>query len=100
MPALLAKVRAADAARQHQEGRRRLVAAPAERLARAAEAPAEAVARPAQVAPLLDGREEEAVRVADEAVVAGDLCGNQPLVWGVPTKLQKSLARSNRSRFG
>ena len=28
------------------------------------------------------------------------LCGNQPLVWGVPTKLQNSLARSNRSRSG
>ena len=27
-------------------------------------------------------------------------CGNQPLVWGVPTKLEKSRARSNRSRFG
>ena len=30
----------------------------------------------------------------------GALCGNQPLVWGVPTKLQNSLSRSNRSRFG
>jgi hypothetical protein len=29
-----------------------------------------------------------------------DLCGNQPLVWGVPTKLQNSLSRSNQSRFG
>ena len=29
-----------------------------------------------------------------------DLCGFQPLVWGVPTKLQNSLARSNQSRFG
>ena len=28
------------------------------------------------------------------------LCGNQPLVWGVLTKLQNSLSRSNRSRFG
>ncbi|KAH8065027.1 hypothetical protein JL722_1923 [Aureococcus anophagefferens] len=28
------------------------------------------------------------------------LCGNQPLVWGVPTKLQNSLSRPNRSRFG
>jgi hypothetical protein len=28
------------------------------------------------------------------------MCGNQPLVWGVPTKLQNSLARSHRSRFG
>ena len=27
-------------------------------------------------------------------------CGNQPLVWGVLTKLQTPLARSNRSRFG
>ena len=32
--------------------------------------------------------------------LARDLCGNQPLVWGVPTKLQNSLSRSNRSRFG
>ena len=29
-----------------------------------------------------------------------ELCGNQPLVWGLPTKLQNSLSRSNRSRFG
>ena len=29
-----------------------------------------------------------------------DLCGIQPLVWVVLTKLQNSLARSNRSRFG
>ena len=29
-----------------------------------------------------------------------DLCGFQPLVWGVPTKLQNPLARSNQSRFG
>ena len=29
-----------------------------------------------------------------------DQCGNQPLVWGVPTKLQNSLSRSNRRRFG
>ena len=28
------------------------------------------------------------------------LCGNQPLVWVVLTKLENSLARSNRSRFG
>jgi len=28
------------------------------------------------------------------------LCGNQPLVWGPPTKLQNSPSRSNRSRFG
>ena len=39
------------------------------------------------------------------AVAAGDLggafqCGFQPLVWGVPTKLQNSLSRSHRSRFG
>ncbi|KAH8069319.1 hypothetical protein JL721_6141 [Aureococcus anophagefferens] len=30
----------------------------------------------------------------------GALCANQPLVWGFPTKLQNSLARSIRSRFG
>ena len=30
----------------------------------------------------------------------GQLCGFQPLVWGVPTKLRNSLARSNQSRFG
>ena len=29
-----------------------------------------------------------------------ELCGKQPLVWVVPTKLQNSLARSHRSRFG
>ena len=34
------------------------------------------------------------------AVEGQGLCGNQPLVWGVPTKLQNSLSRSNRSRFG
>ena len=28
------------------------------------------------------------------------LCRNQPLVWVVLTKLENSLARSNRSRFG
>ena len=28
------------------------------------------------------------------------LCGNQPVSWDVGAKLQKSLARSNRSRFG
>ena len=33
-------------------------------------------------------------------VVGAALCGNQPLVWGVPTKLQNSLSRSHRSRFG
>ena len=31
---------------------------------------------------------------------APGLCRNQPLVWGVPTKLENSLARSNQSRFG
>ena len=30
----------------------------------------------------------------------GRLCGNQQLIWGVPTKLQNSLSRSHRSRFG
>ena len=30
----------------------------------------------------------------------GGQCGNQPLVWAPPTKLQNSLSRSNRSRFG
>ena len=34
------------------------------------------------------------------AAEVADLCGNQPLVWGVPTKLQNSLSQSNRSRFG
>ncbi|KAH8076376.1 3'-tRNA processing endoribonuclease [Aureococcus anophagefferens] len=29
-----------------------------------------------------------------------DLCGNQPVSWDVGAKLQNSLARSNRSRFG
>ena len=29
-----------------------------------------------------------------------DLCANQPVSWVIPTKLQNSLSRSNRSRFG
>ena len=29
-----------------------------------------------------------------------DLCGNQPVSWVIPTKLQNSRARSNRGRFG
>ena len=41
-------------------------------------------------------RWEDAIGSADGAL----LCRNQPLVWGVPTKLENSLARSNRSRFG
>ena len=28
------------------------------------------------------------------------LCGNQPVSWDVGAKLQNSLSRSNRSRFG
>ena len=37
----------------------------------------------------------------DSLLLAGDiLCGLHPLVWVVLTKLQTSLARSNRSRFG
>ncbi|EGB03996.1 hypothetical protein AURANDRAFT_67559 [Aureococcus anophagefferens] len=42
------------------------------------------------------------LRVLNVAECGGgdDLCGNQPLVWGVPTKLQNSLSRSNRSDAG
>jgi hypothetical protein len=29
-----------------------------------------------------------------------DLCGNQPVEWTRPAKLQTSLSRPNRSRFG
>ena len=29
-----------------------------------------------------------------------DMCGNQTVSWAIPTKLQNSRARSNRSRFG
>ena len=29
-----------------------------------------------------------------------DLCANQPVSWDVGAKLENSLARSNRSRFG
>ena len=36
----------------------------------------------------------------DTAARRRALCGNQPLVWGVLTKLQNSLSQSNRSRFG
>ena len=36
----------------------------------------------------------------DHAPLSGCLCGIQPLVWVVLTKLQNSRARSNRSRFG
>ena len=42
-------------------------------------------------------RGEAAVK---EELVGKFLCGNRPLVWGVPTKLQNSLSRSNRRRFG
>ena len=37
---------------------------------------------------------------ARSASTSASLCGNQPLVWVVLTKLENSLARSNRSRFG
>ena len=43
---------------------------------------------------------------AAQAMMYGDpamgmaLCGNQPVSWDVGAKLQNSLARSNRSRFG
>ena len=35
----------------------------------------------------------------DDEPASCPLCANQPLVWGVPTKLQNSLSQSNRSRF-
>ena len=44
------------------------------------------------------GREGAAGHAA--LVAREDLCGNQPVSWDVGAKLQKSLARSNRSRFG
>ena len=38
---------------------------------------------------------------AADATLAGlTLCGNQPVEWTRPAKLQTSLSRSNRSRFG
>ena len=46
------------------------------------------------------GGPEGAVFVERFAALGGLLCGNQPLVWVVLTKLENSLARSNRSRFG
>ena len=42
----------------------------------------------------------EAAAPGEARLAGGVLCGNQPLVWGVPTKLQNSLSRSNRRRFG
>ena len=41
-----------------------------------------------------------AARGEDPLAPGAGLCGNQPRVWGVLTKLQNSLSRSNRSRFG
>jgi hypothetical protein len=38
--------------------------------------------------------------LADGRSCGLEQCGFQPLVWGPPTKLQNSLSRSNRSRFG
>jgi len=35
-----------------------------------------------------------------DRLYGADLCGNQPLVWVVLTKLRNSLARSHRRRFG
>ena len=58
-------------------------------------------------------QEYDAVLADDEALVVDllevghapaveheHLCGNQTVSWVIPTKLQNSLARSNRSRFG
>ena len=45
----------------------------------------------------------EAIGLASEVVkdVKGlELCGNQPVEWTRPAKLQTSLSRPNRSRFG
>ena len=39
------------------------------------------------------------VVVLSDDTLRADLCGNQPLARGVPTKLQNSLSRSNRRRF-
>ena len=46
----------------------------------------------------LDGASEPAVD--DDLDDCGGLCANQPVSWDVGAKLQNSLARSNRSRFG
>ena len=53
----------------------------------------------------MTAEEAQAALDADFEVDAGEdgrvsLCRNQPLVWVVLTKLENSLARSNRSRFG
>ena len=45
--------------------------------------------------------DDDGMDIAGEDWESGtNQCGFQPLVWGVPTKLQNSLSRSNRSRFG
>ena len=47
-----------------------------------------------------DGDEAEPGTPAKASAASNKLCGIQPLVWVVLTKLENSLARSNRSRFG
>ena len=42
----------------------------------------------------------QVLRVLVEVGLALDLCANQPVSWDVGAKLENSLARSNRSRFG
>jgi hypothetical protein len=41
-----------------------------------------------------------AVPAAQRNSRSTELCGNQPVEWTRPAKLQTSLSRSNRSRFG
>ena len=49
----------------------------------------------------LDNSPESWRRGVLSCFVEGDgLCANQPVSWDVGAKLQNSLARSNRSRFG
>jgi len=76
-------------------------AARAERLQRRVASPREepAAARPElPMLPSLD--DDEDVSTMATRLERELLCGIQPLVWVVLTKLENSLARSNRSRFG
>ena len=71
--------------------------------ARVVEGVAGRVVRQRAVVDAVDGPQPALVparEVVRDLLLLHDLCGFQPLVWGVPTKLQNSLARSNRRRFG
>ena len=57
--------------------------------------------RGAVAATVEDGRAHEGRPRGDgHQNVGRRLCGNQPVSWDVGAKLENSLARSNRSRFG